>query len=205
VTHDSSGGNFSHLILHQFIELMVQDVGAEKITLILAIASLPDSLLEKPLLENMGSLQAVETYASLQKALRMYYGRSARGLLVRIGRRLWDNTINKVSIKEKAELWIVRVLPAPSRRKRVVEMIADWLQIEKDSTTVHLLDVDLLLVDRGSAATRNQSEDEPICYVTLGLLQGALSWATGHEADVAETACRAMGAPACEFKIRIGG
>lgn len=205
MTHDPSSVNFSHLILRQFIELIVQDVGEEKMALILAMASLPESLLERLSLENVNFLQAVETYASLQKALRMYYGRGARGLLLRSGRRLWESTINSVSIKEKAKLGIVRVLPVPYRRKRVVEMVAGWLQVEDGSTSVHLLDVDLLLVDRGSAATRNQSDDEPICHVTLGLLQGALFWAAGRDADVNEIACRAMGAPACEFKIRIGG
>jgi len=74
----------------------------------------------------------------------------------------------------------------------------------KGSTSVHLLDIDLLLVDRGSAATQGQSHDEPICYVTLGLIQGALFWATGIEVNVTEMNCRAMGAPACEFKIKIG-
>ncbi len=205
MTHDSSSGNFSHGILRQFIELIVQDVGAEKMALILAMASLPESLLEHQSLENANFPQAVETYASLQKALRMYYGRGARGLLLRSGHRLWESTINRVSIKEKAELWIARVLPATSRCKRAVEMVAGWLQVEEGSTSVHLLDVDLLLVDRGSAATRNQNDDEPICHVTLGLLQGALFWAARRDADVDEIACRAMGAPACEFKIRIGG
>jgi predicted hydrocarbon binding protein len=204
VTHDPSTGQFSRLILPQFIELIVQEVGADKMTLILAMVNLPGSLLEQSV-EILGSHQIAEIYASLQRALRLYYGRGARGLLLRIGRRLWENMIEGASILEKAELGIARLLPVPSRRKRVLEMVAGWLQMEKGSTTVHLMDVDLLLVDRGSAATREQSDDEPICYVTIGLIQGALFWATGCEADVDEMACRAMGAPACEFKVNIGG
>jgi predicted hydrocarbon binding protein len=37
------------------------------------------------------------------------------------------------------------------------------------------------------------------------MIQGALIWATGREADVEEVACKATGAPACEFKIKLGG
>jgi predicted hydrocarbon binding protein len=73
------------------------------------------------------------------------------------------------------------------------------------AVSVHTLDLDLLLVDHSAAATLNQTSPEPICFVTLGLIQAALFWATGQEADMEEIACKAAGAPACEFKIKLGG
>lgn len=201
----ASGCIFSRPLLRQFIELTIQEVDAEMINLILAMANLPASLIEQQSLRTMDAAQAAETFASLQQALRMYYGRGARGLLLRIGRQLWDNMMEHASLTDKAQLQVARALPVPSRRKRVLEMVAGWMQMYKGSTSVHLLDIDLLVVDRGSATTQGQSHAEPICYVTLGLIQGALFWATGIEANVTEIACRAMGAPACEFKIKIGG
>ena len=72
------------------------------------------------------------------------------------------------------------------------------------AASVHTLDLDLLLVDHSAAATLNQTSAEPICFVTLGLIQGALFWAAGQEADMEEIACKAAGAPACEFKIKPG-
>jgi predicted hydrocarbon binding protein len=60
-------------------------------------------------------------------------------------------------------------------------------------------------MDRSGAATCGQMDDEPICYITLGMTQGAFLWATGREADVEEVACKVAGVPAREFKIRLGG
>jgi predicted hydrocarbon binding protein len=71
--------------------------------------------------------------------------------------------------------------------------------------TVHTLDQDLLLSDRVSPGTLDQSEAHPICYVTLGMVQACLRWATGMEYDIEETSCRAVGEETCEFRISIGG
>ena len=105
---------------------------------------------------------------------------------------------------EKAQLEIVRRLPVPARRRRVLELVADTLREGGGAASVHTLDLDLLLVDHSAAATINQTSADPICFVTLGLIQGALFWAAGQEADMEEIACKAVGAPACEFKIKLG-
>lgn len=62
------------------------------------------------------------------------------------------------------------------------------------AASVHTLDLDLMLVDHSAAVAGGQSSDEPICYVTLGIIQGALFWAIGQEAHVEEVACKATGA-----------
>ena len=38
-----------------------------------------------------------------------------------------------------------------------------------------------------------QSSNESICYVTLGVIQGAFFWATDKKADVEDLACKATG------------
>jgi predicted hydrocarbon binding protein len=144
-------------------------------------------------------------YASTQQALRLYYGRGARGILLRIGEGMWARMMAQANLFEKAQLEIVRRLPVPARRRRMLELLADVLREAGGAVSVHTLDLDLLLVDHSAAATLNQTSPEPICFVTLGLIQAALFWATGQEADMEEIACKAAGAPACEFKIKLGG
>jgi predicted hydrocarbon binding protein len=57
------------------------------------------------------------------------------------------------------------------------------------------------MYDRASPTTLGQREENPICYVTLGMLQACLSWATGVDYDIEEIACRGCGDEACAFKI----
>jgi predicted hydrocarbon binding protein len=93
----------------------------------------------------------------------------------------------------------------PARRRRILELVAGILRDGGGATSVHTLDMDLLLVDNSGAATAGQTSTEPICFVTLGLIRQAFFWGTAKEVDVEETACKAMGAAACEFKIKPGG
>jgi predicted hydrocarbon binding protein len=192
--------------LHRlFVESAAQEVGLDKLPAISAGNTLLPSLLETESLAQLDGEQAAKANASLQQALRLYYGRGARGILMRIGQGMWNRMISQANFLEKAEQEIARRLPVPARRRRILEVLAGRLQEAGGKTSVHSLDLDLLLVDHCGAATLGQSSAEPICFVTLGLIQGALYWATRHEADVEEIACKAAGAPACEFKIKLGG
>jgi predicted hydrocarbon binding protein len=158
-----------------------------------------------------GDMEALETglldelYARFQRALRLFYGREARGMLVRIGRGVWDRWVGEARLKEKTDLEITRWLPVPARRRRVLNLVAARLLDEEGGASVHTLDINFHLVDRVGAATIGQKEEHPICFITLGLIQQALLWATGKEADVKEISCRAIGSPVCEFKVSFGG
>ena len=188
-----------------FATIASEDIGTDKLPLVLAEMNLPQSAIREETLGHLDSRHAAIFYATFQQALRLYYGRGAWGILLRIGRKMWERMVAQANIREKAELDIARRLPVPARRRRVLDLVAERLGEGGGKASVHLLDIDLLLADHASAAASNQSSEKPICFVTLGLIQGALFWATGQEADVEEIACKAAGAPACEFKITFGG
>jgi len=198
----------SNRLFRFFVDSATQEVGADKFPSILAedhLSLLMPAMADKTHLARLDGAEAAVLYASLQQALRQYYGRGARGTLLRIGEDMWSRMLAQANLLEKAELEIVRRLPVPARRRRILELLADTLRESGGTVSVHTLDMDLLLVDHSAAATLNQVSTEPICFVTLGLIQGALFWATGQEADMEEIACKATGAPACEFKIQLGG
>ena len=188
-----------------FVEVALQEVGEQSLRGILEKVNLSTSVLEEDSLNRLDGVQAAGLYASLQKALRLSYGRGARGILLRIGQSMWDKMAARANFREKADLEIARRLPVPARRRRVLDLVAGRLREGGGAASVHTLDLDLLLVDHSSAATVNQSSPEPICFVTLGLIQGAFHWATKQEADIEEIACKAAGAPDCEFKVKLGG
>jgi len=187
-----------------FLDSAAQEVGADKLPTILAEDHLSPLPMNGDHLAHLDGVQAASFYASIQQALRLFYGRGARGILLRIGESMWKRMMTQANLLEKAQLEIVRRLPVPARRRRMLELVADMLQEAGGSVSVHTLDLDLLLVDHSAAATLNQASTEPICFVTLGLIQAALFWAAGQEADMEEIACKAAGAPACEFKVKLG-
>lgn len=185
----------------QFLNILTDELGNEALVSILEKATLPADLVDPQAVSRYNTATAAESYARIQQAMRFYYGRGARGTLIRIGRLLWPRLLETASIAERAQAQLVRTLPPSMRMKPALELLARFLREHPEGVTVHTLDLDLLLVDRAGAVTLAQQEVSPICYVNIGLLQEALFWASGREHDVEERACRAAGASQCEFKI----
>lgn len=187
-------------LVKSFITTAVDEIGISNLPRVLITSGLTPGDLER-----VDASSADDLYARFQHALRRFYGQGTCGMLLRIGRNMWEKLTGEAGLKEKAELEIVRRLPVPARRKRVLTIVAARLQEGGGSVSVHTQDLDFLLVDHGGALAAGQQDDAPVCYLTLGFIQGALFWATGKEADVEEISCKAAGAPACEFKVKPGG
>ena len=196
---------FSARIMQRFVETLSSDIGHETFSAALSNAGLPEEWTHPAHFIALDNERTAQTYARLQSALRTYYGRGARGILLRISAKLWDHLLNDSTFGIKAQAAIIRGLPKSLRRKPTLELLARILSASPGNITIHTQDLDLLLVDRASPTTINQTNDAPICFVTFGLIRECLYWADGQVYDIEERACRAMGARQCEFKVTIGG
>jgi predicted hydrocarbon binding protein len=196
---------FPARIMRRFVETLSTDIGLEGLSDVLVKAGLPEEWTSFAYLNALDNFQTAQAYARLQSALRTYYGRGARGILLRIGAKLWHHLLEDSAFGIKTQAAFIRGLPKSLRRKPALELLARNLSALPGNITIHTLDLDLLVVDQTSPTTLDQSDDSPICFVTLGLIRECLYWADGQEHDIEERACRASGAHQCEFKIIIGG
>ena len=192
-------------IMRRFVETLSLEIGHETFAAALLNAGLPEEWADPVYFAALDNVVTAQAYAGLQSALRTYYGRGARGILLRIGAKLWDHILNDSTIVTRAQAAIIRGLPKSLRRKPTLDLLARILSAVPGNITVHTLDLDLLLVDQTSPTTIDQSDDTPICFVTYGLIRECLYWADGHVYDIEERACRAMDARQCEFKVTLGG
>ena len=191
----------SSRILHRFVETVAVELGTDQFQAMLALSKLPPEWAKPQTFQKMDPIESAKTYATLQAALRTYYGRGARGVLLRVGQRLWDLLLDDAALRGKAQAVLIKRLPLTARRKLILELLGRLIAPQAGDITVHTLDLDLLLVDHASPATEKQRDSHPICFVTLGLIRESLFWATGQGFDVEETSCKAMGHDTCEFKI----
>lgn len=191
--------------LHHFVDTTAKELGKENLSTVLEKAGLPTDWSDPARWENLSGKTAAEAYAGFQKAMRTYYGRGARGILIRVGSNLWTTLLDTAPLGLKAQSKVLRGLPVSARRKPTLELLAKIMSDQRGEVTVHTLDLDLLLADHASPGTIGQTESDRICYVTMGLLRECLFWATGQEYDIEEVSCRANGKDACEFKIIVGG
>ena len=195
---------FSSRVLQRFVETINKELGADQFLAMLALSKLPSEWSKPETHAKMDPVDAAKIYASLQAAMRTYYGRGARGTLTRVGQRLWDCLLNDAGLGGKAQAAIIKRLPLAVRRKPTLELLAKFLGVDPGDITIHTLDLDLLLADHASPNTVGASASAPICYVTQGLIRESLYWATGQTYDVEETSCKCTGEEACEFTITSG-
>jgi len=156
-----------------FVETIAAELGPENLAIVLEKAGLPPDVSGPAHWDPLNGTTA-ETYAGLQKALRTYYGRGARGILMRVGSNMWMRLLRHAPLGKKAHSKLVLGLPLNARRKSALELLAKLLADQRGNVTVHTLDLDLLLADKASPGTLGQSESDPICYVTLGLVRECL-------------------------------
>ena len=196
---------FSNRILRRFAETVALELGTEQYNGMLVLSNLPQEWKKPDTFLKMSSVDSTHVYAALQAAMRTYFGRGARGVLLRVGQHLWDRLLNDAALGGKAQAALIKRLPLSTRRKTTLELLGKFIGGSSGDITVHTLDLDLLFADHASPTTHDQSSSSPICYVTQGLIRESLFWSTGQGYDVAEISCKATGENACEFKITIGG
>lgn len=194
---------FSSRTLSRFVECTSLELGNDQFDAMLALSKLPPEWVEPKVFLKMDGSESAKAYASLQTAMRMYFGRGARGVLLRVGQRLWDHLLDGSGLAAKTQAVVIKRLPLNARRKPTLELLARLLGTPGD-ITVHTLDLDLLLADHASPTTDGARADSPICFVTQGLVRESLYWATGQNYDVEETSCKARGENACEFRVTTG-
>lgn len=188
-------------LLKQFLRAAAAEIGMYSLLLMLRNAGLERWIDRDRLAEEILPMRASQ-FAALQAAMRLYFGRGARGSLSRIGRKTWLGLEEQAPFGWKMRRWLRRLLPSSRRARLVLEDLARQMNGSDGRISVHLLDIELYLIDPTSDATFAQRADQPICWMTLGMIEGALIQETGLEYDIEETACRALGAEACEFRIR---
>lgn len=194
---------FPNRILRRFAETVNLELGTEQFAAMLGLSKLPAEWSKPDTFLSQNPVESAKAYAALQDAMRTYFGRGARGVLLRVGGRLWNHLLEDATFAVRAQASVVRRLPLSTRHKPTLDMLIKLLGAQSDEMTVHTLDLDLLLVDRASPTATDRREAAPICFVTQGLIHESLSWSTGRGYDVEETSCKAMGHHSCEFKITL--
>jgi predicted hydrocarbon binding protein len=198
-----SEARFPGRILYRFVEAANVELGPDQFGAILALSELPAGWGKPATFRKTGQVESARAYAVLQAAMRTYYGRGARGTLLRVGQRLWHHLLEDATLPGKAQAVVIRRLPLRGRRKSTLELLSRFLSARPGDVTLHTLDLDLLLADHVSPTTQEIQSRQPVCFVTQGLIHESLLWATGQRPDVEETSCRARGDNTCEFRITL--
>src|SRR5258708_34048544 len=152
--------------------MVAGDLGRCELNGMLVMANLPAEWKKNPdVFLTMDPYNSAHVYAALQTAMRTYFGRGARGVLLRVGQRLWNHLLDDATLGIKAQAAVVKRLPLASRRKPTLERLAKFLSAQPNEIVIHTLDLDLLFVDNASPAAHDHTEPNPMWFVTQALIR----------------------------------
>jgi predicted hydrocarbon binding protein len=142
-------------------------------------------------------------YGAAQQAVEDFYGpRGARAMLIRIGRATFQRTLKeRPAILGLAGL-ALKALPMEGRMKLALDNITK--AANKDvNLKAHLREEPdaYYYVNEECPCRWRPKHDSPACFVTVGVLQQAMTWATGKNFKVEEVTCISNGASACVYRI----
>ncbi len=177
-------------------------MGAQSLRLLLRQTGL-DQYVGNPLDPRAKPAAYASEIAALLNGIRSYYGRGARGSLNRIGRAVWRDIQADAPINRRLRALFWRLFPPAIRCRKALEALAVVMREPDGQVSVRQQDTDLIFVDESSDFTIGQQDKENLCWITVGMIQEAVAWAAHKELDVSEAACRATGAGACTFRIRL--
>src|SRR5262245_55250955 len=93
----------------------------------LNLANLPADWKNPDVFLALNPYDSAHIYAALQTAMRIYFGRGARGVLLRVGQRLWNRLLDDAALGIKAQAAVIKRLPLSTRRKPTLELLAKFM------------------------------------------------------------------------------
>jgi len=187
----------------------IEDVAGEKgLGIILRSAGLERLVGNYPPRDLKFSDLTYRDYALLNKATVDFYGRAAKGFAVRIGR-----TSARFSIEDQDRLFglaslALKLLPTNMQQrmgfqqyvngfKKLYQVINYDLQVRFEEQPDKFI-----FAQHDCAACAGLQADRPICWIFEGALTEGGHYVTGGKVfEIAEVACRALGAPECVWEV----
>ncbi len=149
--------------------------------------------------------QGVSTteYAALNQAVEEFYGRAGKGMLKRIGRASFHYGVEEQTALMGVAGAALKLMPQKTRIKFILTQTAKSLMDVNDETYIEVQETPegFVFADFTCGVCCGRKAEHPICHLYIGSISEAVKWATGHDYEVREIECRAMGAEACRFLV----
>ncbi|HLF29362.1 MAG TPA: V4R domain-containing protein [Anaerolineae bacterium] len=187
----------------------IEEVAGEKgLNIVLRNAGLERFIGNYPSRDLKFSDLTYRDYALLNKAIADFYGRAAKGFAVRIGR-----ASARYSIEDQDRLFgmaslALKLLPTATQQRLGFQQIVNGfktlyreinydIQVRFEETPVKFV-----YAARDCPSCAGLQADRPICHVFEGaLIEGGHYVTGGKDFQIAEVACRALGAPECIWEV----
>jgi predicted hydrocarbon binding protein len=200
-----SGYNYANKFGLIMLKALEDVMGKNGVNAILNMAHMPELIDHYP----PGNLAKEFDFAyvsAINQSLEVMYGpRGGRGLAQRVGRSTFDDALKNFGALAGAGDLAFKLLPLKTKmRIGLPAMARIFTQVSDQHSTVKEQEQEFIYtIHRCPVCWGRHGLSDPVCFIAVGLLKEGLKWVSGgHEFQVNETQCVAMGHEVCEFTIQ---
>lgn len=201
------GKKTDNFVMRIYLDTIQSIVGSNGLKSILNYAHLEEYIDNFPPYNDELEIPVEELQTLFRSLYELFGSKGVRGLQLRVGRENARIGIEGRSRIAKALKVAARMLPETKKMRLLLEKIVEQsIQRFPSQLDVPLLELQeeedcFLIIHRDRLESEEIAAQMPVCNVFVGNLQYAIQWMTGHEHEVEEVECRAMGHPADVFRI----
>lgn len=200
-----SGYNYANKFGLIMLKALEDVMGKNGVNAILNMAHMPELIDHYP----PGNLAKEFDFAyvsAINQSLEVMYGpRGGRGLAQRVGRSTFEDALKNFGALAGAGDLAFKLLPLKTKmRIGLPAMARIFSQVSDQHSTVKEQEQAFIYtIHRCPVCWGRHGLSDPVCFIAVGLLKEGLKWVSGgHEFQVNETQCVAMGHEVCEFTIQ---
>lgn len=200
------GVKADNLVMRVFLETIENIIGPNGLKSLLNYAHLekyidnfpPDNDDPEIPVEDLGSL-----YMSLYE---MFGNKGACTLKLRVGRENVHRGLQKRPGIARTLQVASRLVPETTKMRLALERLMEYMGDGSSHSSAPLVELKeqedcFLLIQRENIESDGITSETPVCYIALGIIDALVAWITGHEHEIKEIQCRAMGDSADVFRI----
>lgn len=191
-----------NVMLRNLLEAVAEVLGENGLKAVLNVAGLQRFIDNYPP-ANMELGVTFADYGATEQAIEDVVGpKGARMMLTRIGRATFRYALEEQPAVLGLASVALKALPRVARMKVVLASLARAATRDVNQPTdIEEHDDHFLYVADECPCRWRGKRDKPVCFVTVGVLHGAMHWATGKKFRIEEVSCIAMGDKACRYRI----
>jgi predicted hydrocarbon binding protein len=199
------------LLLHVVFQQVSDLMGEKSLAMLLQKSGFPEYLNSPPPADESPSV-TVQQYSTLLASIYEIFGpRGSRAIFTQGGRKGGQHIRQLHPARYNLAGAALKLLPENKRIELILQKVEEegtelygnphHLREEEDAFVMEIQGCPYCAEIARRARAGELSVAHPVCHIATAVYQEMVEWGTGHSHPASETACIALGDPACVFRV----
>lgn len=200
-----------NLLLHVVFQQVSDLMGEKSLAMLLRRSDLSDYLANPPPADESPSILVHEYSTLLANIYEVFGPRGSRAIFTQGGRKGGQHIRRLHPARYTLAGAALKLMPEHKRMELILQKVEEegvelygnphHLREEEDAFVMEIHDCPYCAEIARRAQVGELTVSRPVCHIATAVYQEMIEWGTGDAHPTTETACIALGDPACVFRI----